>query len=647
MKRNVILATKTKRILGILLVFGLILLVSGCKKSIPNIQDGLDAKNQTGEEDIMKENHVLPFDKLEQTGSYIKDIHMDKSAYLPEEKPELTIELKNNKEAITGIIKVLVKHLDKKVWETGTELTLSAQEEKEVRISLQVPPTDYIGYGVEVHIYEGQEETLVDYNMTAVDVSSDWNVFPRYGYVTNMVKRTEEESREVLDRLRKHHITGLFYYDVIDRHDKPLAGNPEQPEEEWNTLAWHKANSQTVKDMIQIGHEYNMKSFIYNLIFGAYDSFAQMGVKEEWGIFKDKNHAEQDVHDLSGLNWETAKLWLFDPANKGWQDYYLQIHKELFEVYPYDGIQVDSLGPRGQVYDYDGNEVPLNKNYGSLLNRLNEEIETRVIFNPVSGFGMREQLEEVNFDMVYMEVWPWDHKTYDSLKTALDTIYRTTKGTKGSVIAAYMNNGKGKTSGGSFNTAGIHFTNATLIAAGGAHLELGDTGMLSHEYYPGKTLRINETLEKELRNYYSFMVAYQNLLRGEGLEEVVTKTYVDDKLASFMSQEGRVWNFTKIKQGEGIGNQQPIEISHLINLSDAVHNEWVDDMGTQKEPAPLVDKIIKHYVTIKPNSVHVATPDFHEGIMEEVEFELGEDEDGTYVSFQLPYLKYWTMIVIQ
>lgn len=69
-------------------------------------------------------------------------------------------------------------------------------------------------------------------------------------------------------------------------------------------------------------------------------------------------------------------------------------------------------------------------------------------------------------------------------------------------------------------------------AAGGSHLELGDTGMLSNEYYPGNSLRISKELEKRVRNYYSFMVAYENFLRGPGLSEVPAKTWVGGERTS-------------------------------------------------------------------------------------------------------------------
>jgi len=624
----------------ILLLIFILSLVTGCNKThIEKGNDDMSTTDNKSSETVDVNNTNSKINQPIVYVDYITDIYTDKSAYKPEEQVKVFITVVNPKmNKLEGTIKVLIKHLEQNISEQQREITLNSGEENNIELAFVMPEQDFMGYAVEAYLYEN--ETLIDLEMSAIDVSSDWIVFPRYAYLTNMKERQEKKSREVLDRLLKHHINGLFYYDVIDRHDKPLAGTVEEPDEKWNTLAWRQASQKTVMDMINIGHEYNMNSYVYNLIFGAYDNYEELGIKKEWALYKDTNQKNQDAHNLSGLGWETNKLWLFNPENEGWQDYYLGVHKDLLSVFPYDGIQVDSLGGRGNLYDNEGNPVKLNETYTSLLNRLQEELNTRVIFNPVSGYGMKQLLAEDNYDILYMEVWPGDHDTYSSLKIALDNLYRSTNGERGSVISAYMNYDKSKNTGGSFNTPGVNYTNAVLLAAGGSHLELGDTGMLSSEYYPGDTLKVDVQLKNDLRNYYSFMVAYENVLRGPGLEEIVLKTYVDDKLTSYNNEVGNIWSFTKLKDGN-------MELVHLINFNTAKHLDWVDNMGTQTEPEEMVNKEVKHYVSIVPTRVSLASPDYQEGILIPLEFETGSDENGNYVTFLMPSLKYWTMVVIQ
>ncbi|MDR0293216.1 MAG: glycoside hydrolase family 66 protein, partial [Oscillospiraceae bacterium] len=365
----------------------------------------------SGPTEIIKELTVM-------SPNLIADLYTDKSRYAPGETPVLTIEL-NGGGAPVLEVEIKVRHKLEVVFTTREMITVPAGGAVK-DIVLHMPDNDFMGYCAEVYCSAG--ETLLDYGMTAVDVSSDWNVFPRYGYLTKMNGRAEDESRAVLDRLRRHHITGLFYYDVIDAHDRPLAGTADEPAPSWNTLNHSSASMQTVEDMIRIGHEYNMYSFIYNLIFGAYDDYQRNGVSEEWGLFKDKAHQKQDHHDLSSLRWESARLWLFDPGNPHWQEYYLKVHSDLLKVFDYDGIQVDSLGNRGGLYDYGGNPVALNERYGSLLSRLKTELDTRVLFNAVSGYGLSEQLSAGYSDIIYMEIWPGDGSSYTKLKTETDRI---------------------------------------------------------------------------------------------------------------------------------------------------------------------------------------------------------------------------------
>ena len=376
-------------------------------------------------------------------GQILEDLWTNRSMYNPGESIQATAKLSGNASGAYRA-EIYLNHLGETVWQTQMEANGAAGS---FVFSLTAPGEDFKGYSLEVYLYQG--DALADYAVTGVDVSSDWNVFPRYAYVTKM-DQSAEQVRENLERLKKHHINGLFYYDVFDAQEKPLAGTVEHPAESWNTLNNSLARKQTILDTISIGHEMNMKSFFYNLIFGAYDNYEAAGVSPEWGMYTDQRHQDQDVHDISGIGWETEKFWLMNPANRDWQDYYIQIHKDLFSVFPYDGIQVDSLGPRGDRFDYYGNPIQLDNAYVPMLNRLVDELGKKVIFNPVSAYGMEPQLKAVDYDIVYMEVWPSDTPNYAALKEKVDEIYKSSGGRKGTVIAAYMNYNAPKSE--SFNT---------------------------------------------------------------------------------------------------------------------------------------------------------------------------------------------------
>ena len=578
-----------------------------------------------------EKDKMIRLAEAENPGKYIQDLTTNRSMYYPGETIQGTLSLSGVLTAGARVV-LRLRHLDQTVWEDEAAVNPGA-----VTFSFTVlaPERDFTGYALEVYLYA--DGRLADYGMTGVDVSSDWNVFPRYGYVTKM-DRPAEDVAQALERLKNHHINGLFYYDVFDTQEKPLAGTVENPAESWNTLNKSLARKQTLLDTIQIGHELNMKSFFYNLIFGTYDNYQEAGVSPEWGMYCDQRHQEQDVHDISGIGWETEKFWLMNPANRLWQDYYIKVHQELFSVYPYDGIQVDSLGPRGNRYDYEGNEIQLDNAYVPMLNRLVEELGKKVIFNPVSAYGMEPQLKAVDYDIVYMEVWPSDTPDFAAMKEKVDEIYQSNGGRRGTVIAAYMNYDAPKSE--NFNTPSINYVNAVLMSSGASHLELGDTGMLSSEYYPGNSMQITSGLAEDIRRGYDFMVAYENLLRGTGLEEVRDETFVDGRRTGSDFKPGNVTSFAKVKHQAGEPDR---EILHLLNFDGASHDSWVDKGLAQTAPKTKQQVRVSHYCTKVPEKIWAASPDCRDGILEELDF---TEENGT-VTFTLPYLEYYTMVVME
>lgn len=601
----------------------MVLGVTGCEKS--------PSPDESGTEGTISSSII--------SGRYLHDVYTDKSCYDPGGRAVLISQVYNpGVEPLEAQVRYTVKHLGQVMDTLEKTVTIDVADTEEVRMVWTAPEEDFTGYSVEVQVLQGEE--LLDYEMTAVDVSSDWNVFPRYGYLTKFGRRSYEETQELLTELSKYHINGLFYYDHIDRHDKPLAGTPDDPAESWTNLANQEVYKSTIDDLIRVGHQLNMKSFSYNLIFGAYPDYESLGIQTEWGMFKDRTHTEFDFHPLP-TTWKASQIYLMDPANKGWQDYYIQAYKDFLSVFDFDGIQVDSLGARGYpIYDYNGNELQLDLRYSELLDRMTKELDTKIIFNAVSEYGQEDVASKVDLDIMFAEVWPWSHKSYNSLKDAVNNSRRLLGNDRGVVLPAYMDYDI-KSNGGEFNLPGVLYTNAVIIASGGQHLELGDNGMLSSEYYPGTTLKMSRDLVKATRNYYTFMTAYENVLRGGGLEEVTTRTYVNDEFCSLAGAQGEIWSFTKVK------SEKNLEVLHLINLQDVENLEWVDRNGTQTAPQVMTNVKVKQYVQKPAASVLVASPDYQQGMMQEVPFTAGSDDKGDYIEFEIPHLEYWTMSVIQ
>ena len=81
-----------------------------------------------------------------------------------------------------------------------------------------------------------------------------------------------------------------------------------------------------------------------------------------------------------------------DPSNPEWQDYLLAREADVFAVYDFDVFHVDTLGYRGYVYDYEGEEVELSTSYGGFLQQAGERLGKRILLNPVNGYGCCTEL---------------------------------------------------------------------------------------------------------------------------------------------------------------------------------------------------------------------------------------------------------------
>ncbi|MNE34482.1 Cycloisomaltooligosaccharide glucanotransferase precursor [compost metagenome] len=189
---------------------------------------------------------------------------------------------------------------------------------------------------------------------------------------------------------------------------------------------------------------------------------------------------------------------------------------------------------------------------------------------------------------------------------------------------------------GYFNTPGVLFTDAVIFAFGGSHLELGEH-MLGKEYFPNNNLQMKDDLKVAMVNYYDFLVGYQNLLRDGGTfnDPVVSSADGKIKLNNWPPQSGQVSVIGKL-----VGNKQVV---HLINFATASHFDWRDTNGTQTAPQLLNAVKVKVQAEKAVKKIWFATPDSNSGASAQLEF----TQSGNEVSFTLPSLKYWDMVVIE
>ena len=498
---------------------------------------------------------------------------------------------------------------------------------------------DFTGYMAEVYRQE-QDNSETVLGTIAVDVSSDWTRFPRYGFVATFdgSKLSDGVIENEMAYLNRCHINGVQFQDWHNKHHWPLGGTRDNLLDVYKDIANRDVYTSVVKKYIDVQHGLGMKSMFYNLCFGALDDAATDGVKEEWYAFRNTSRGDKDMHSLPS-SWKSS-IYLVDPSNTEWQQYIGDRNDDVYANFAFDGYQIDQLGQRADLYDWNGTKINLPKGYGSFIDAMKtRHPEKRLVMNAVSSYGASQIAGSGKVDFCYNEVWG-DEPDFEDLHRIIKANDTYSSNSLRTVFAAYMNYDKAGSTSGEFNTPGILTADAVMMALGGSHLELGDH-MLSREYFPASPLAMTEELRTAMIRYYDFMTAYQNLLRGTSTQsEFQSGLACADaskkvSVAAWPPKRGNVTTYAR-----KVGNA---DVIHLLNFRNIDNLSWRDLNGTRTAPRLTLDLPLTVDYPTKVNRIWTASPDYHGGAVVELPF---TQTDGK-VTFTLPSLKYWAMIVIE
>ena len=551
-------------------------------------------------------------------GSYGISIHTDKSIYKPGEKVNFTID-----KILPGEAKIRYRYLDDLI----SEVSLAA-----TNWQWAPPVTDHKGYLVDIYAtIEGVEKV---YGSIAVDVSSDWTKFPRYGFLSKYGQLADADMENIIRNLSRHHINGIQFQDWHYKHHMPLAGTVASPHNFWKDIANRDNYLSTVKGYISKAHAKNIKTMSYNLAFGALNDASADGVQEQWYLFKDKTHTLKDAHPLPKPPFK-SDIYLVDPSNISWQQYLIEKNNDVYDVFDFDGFHIDQLGDRGNLYRYDGSAINLAASYKPFIEAMKAASPLKkVVMNSVNQYGQQTGIAESPVDFLYTEVWSGNEGYKDLAKIILDN-NNYSNNSLNTVLAAYMNYNLAN-SPGYFNTPGVLLTDAVIFAFGGSHLELGEH-MLGKEYFPNNNLQMKDDLKSSLINHYDFLVAYQNLLRDGGNFNLPAMSCTNNVMSvnNWPPEMGKVAVVGKVFNDK--------QVLHLINFSHANSLDWRDTNGTQNIPQTKSDAMLEFITSKKVTKVWMASPDIQHGTAISLPF----NQDGGKVTWKLPVLKYWDMIVIE
>lgn len=513
------------------------------------------------------------------------------------------------------------------------------------------PKTDYMGYMVDLYYMEWKEDIGTEHiiGAIAVDVSSDWKRFPRYGFVADF----NDDNKSIdkygnieaeMKNLNRLHINGVQFYDWHWKHHKPVKFENKEFVKWYQDVSGRWIGTEYVKKYIEVQHRYGMKSIFYNLCYGALKDYEADGVSPEWGLYKEDANGElyQDIHELPG--WE-SNIYLMNPGNPGWQDYLADRNAEVYANYDFDGYQIDQLGARdyklgtqdGKLYAYNKDNIDLPHNYGLFIEAMKRwHSDKRLIMNAVSNYGA-QKIASKDVDFCYTETWKGE-ADFSNLFDIIRANDAYSEHKLQTVFAAYINYDKADKGGSGdhlVNTPGALLTDAVMFAIGGSHLEMGDH-MLTREYFPAKPLGMTDDLKQRLIHYYDFMTAYQNILRGIDSKAAFTPTISSPLPINAWPPQGRkITAFAK-----KVDNMIAVHLLNFLNTDDL---SWRDLKGTRPAPEIKENVQITYTTSRKITKVWTATPDKNGGVPMELIF----TQTGNDVSVTVPSLEYWTMLVFE
>lgn len=550
------------------------------------------------------------------------ELNTDKARYNPGETVRFTAD------NMPSGAKIRYRHLGDTVAEmeaTGTSWEWTA------------PSEDFTGYLVDVYVTKEDSGEII-YGTIAVDVSSDWTRFPRYGFIGDFdrSKLSEGVIEGEMAYLNRCHINGIQFYDWHNKHHWPLGGTRGDLMEVYKDIANREVYTEAVRKYIDVQHSLGMKSMFYNLCLGALDDAVQDGVKDEWYLFKGTGRTDIDFHGLPS-SWK-SNIYLLDPGNTEWQKYLAERNDEVYSNFDFDGFHIDQLGYRGDRYNWNSTAVNLPKAYASFINAMKEaHPDKTLVMNAVGSYGASQIASTGNVGFLYNEMWG-DEAEFKSLYNIIKANDSYSGNKLNTVFAAYMNY---ECDNREFNVPGVLMADAVMFALGGSHLELGDH-MLCREYFPYQGVKMSEGLRTWMVRYYDFMTAYENLLRGAGtqaevkVEMTCTSSSKKAPMAYWPPQTSKVITFAKESEGR--------TVVHLLNFLSAESLSWRDLDGSAMEPRLVNELPVElNFEGRKISRIWAASPDKHAGAPVELAFRQTEKT----VTFTVPSLKYWTMIVIE
>ena len=210
----------------------------------------------------------------------ILDVTADRSMYAPGDTVTVTVRIRNEsgKSIANGRLCLQPMHLNRQAGAASTVLlNLGSGATLETAMQWHAPSADFQGYLLHISALDSEGSVLAA-GTVAVDVSSSWVKFPRYGYVWDFGASVNVPSK--LEILKNYHINAIQYYDWQYRHQQPVSDDLAG----WNDWTGRYISGNTVRGYIAQAKARNMANMAYNLIYGVTSTF-DAKTRSHWGLY--------------------------------------------------------------------------------------------------------------------------------------------------------------------------------------------------------------------------------------------------------------------------------------------------------------------------------------------------------------------------
>lgn len=333
----------------------------------------------------------------------------------------------------SGSVGFSLTHLGTTVTTGSVPTTVSSGGTTTVNWSVTPPTTDFTGYLVQVTA--GSSSIT-----TAIDISSTWTHFPRFGTLVNFPSSTTGTiaQADVDTLIREYHINALQFYDWMWRHENPVETNADGSlPATWTGWNGNVISTAAISDYIAATHADGAAAMPYSMTYAGLQNYQSIsGVSPSWGLYQPS----------TGTQWSfamtpTASLYFFNPANTSWQSYMAGQDQKTVNKFGFDGVHMDQLGNWGPMNDVNGNPVDLPSGFASEIGAVKSALASTsgkaVGFNTVDGYGGDAVASSKQSTYLYSELWN-NHETYIAAKSYFDQ-QNIESGGIPAVVAGYMN----------------------------------------------------------------------------------------------------------------------------------------------------------------------------------------------------------------